>query len=129
VLVTGDEPELDDLRIGQEVERHEIGARLLDRRELLFQQLLRRRHDSFGHATRAVTDDLVHLGRQLARERTPPAGALGFLSAPRELDPHSFRRRLVVSHVDVRQRHRLAAMLLANELVVRQVDADRRDRP
>ena len=36
-----DQPELDELRVGQEVERDEIGARLLERRVLLLQHRLR----------------------------------------------------------------------------------------
>ena len=64
-----------------------------------------------------------------------PANALhfvaraGFLRRPRELAAELGQRRLVVGLVDVRQRHRLAAVALADRLIVRQVDADRRDRP
>ena len=54
--------------------------------------------------------------------------ALGLLRRPRELAAHRARRRLVVGLVDVGQRHRLAAVLLADRLIVRQVDADRRHR-
>ena len=52
-----------------------------------------------------------------------------FVRAPRELAAELARRRLLVGLGDVRERHRLAAVGLANVLVVGQVDADRRDGP
>ena len=73
-----------------------------------------------------MTDHLVHVGGELARERPELLGALRLFRRPRELAAHRPRRRSIVGLVDVRQRHRLAAVLLADLLVVRQVDADRR---
>ena len=67
-------------------------------------------------------------GRQLAGDAAPLLGALGFFGAPGELAAELRQRRLVVGLVGVRQRHGLAAVTLADRLVVRQVDADRRDR-
>ena len=61
------------VRIGHEVQRHQIGARLLERRVLLLQQILRRHRDVIGHAARAVAEHLVNLGGQLARQTRPTA--------------------------------------------------------
>src|SRR5206468_5076054 len=55
--------------------------------------------------------------------------ALGFLRSPRELAAKLRQRGLVVRLVDVRQRHRSAAVPLADRLVVWQVDANGRNRP
>ena len=75
-----------------------------------------------------MADDLVHVGRQLAGDGAPLLGPRRLLRRPRELAPELGGRRSIVGLVDVRERHRLAAELLANRLVVRQVDADRGDR-
>ena len=77
-----DEPELDELPIGHEVERHEIGARLLERGILFLQHALRIALQAFGDPAGAVADHLVHVGRQLAGDAAPLLGALGFLGAP-----------------------------------------------
>ena len=61
-------------------------------------------------------------------EAAPLLGAFRFFRAPGELAPELGRRGPIVRLVDVRERHRLAAVLLADRLIVRQVDADRRDR-
>src|SRR6185503_9536247 len=79
-------------------------------------------------ASRRVAKHFVQIGGELAAERTELLGPLRFLRRPRELAAHRWRRRLVIRLVDVRQRNRLAAVLLADALIVRQVDADRRYR-
>ena len=73
VVAGGNQPELHHVRIGDEVERDEIGARLLDRRELLLERGLRHAPQRLGDQARAVADDLVQVGRQLARRTRPSA--------------------------------------------------------
>ena len=75
-----------------------------------------------------MADDLVQVGRELGGEVAPPLGPCRLLRRPRELLAQRRRRRLVVGLEDVRERHRLAAVGLADRLIVRQVDADRRHR-
>ena len=81
-----------------------------------------------GHPARRVADHLVHVGRQLRADVGILLRALRFLRRPGELAAHRARRAAIAGVDDVGERHRLAAVLLANRLVVRQVDADRRDR-
>ena len=73
-----------------------------------------------------MADHLVHVRRQLPRHRAPLRCPRGFLRRPGELGAEFRQRRLVVRLADVRQRHRLAAVLLADGLIVGQVDADGR---
>ena len=124
----GDDPELDELRVGQKVQSDKVGARFFERREVLLDQLLRGALDARRHLSGRVADHLVHVGRELGGEIGELPRALGFLRAPHELRPHRGRRRAVAGFTHVRQRDRLAAVLLADLLIVRQVDPDRRDR-
>ena len=128
MILPGDEAELDDLRIGQEIQGHQIGPRFLERGELLLEGRLRIAFEPLFDLARRVADDLVHVRRQLAGKRTPFRRPRRFLGGPGELGPELRQGRLVVGFVDVRKRHRLAAVLLAYRLIVGQVDADWRHR-
>ena len=68
-------PSSTSLRIGQEVQRDEIGARLLERRELLLERGLRVAVQPLGDLARAVADHLVHVRRQLAGEARSTSSA------------------------------------------------------
>ena len=125
----GDDPQLDQLRIGQKIQSDEVGTCFLERREVLLDQLLRGALDPRRHLSRCVADDLVHVGRELTREIPELPRALGFLRCPHELGPHRGRRRAVACFTHVRQRDRLAAVLLADLLIVRQVDPHGRHGP
>ena len=74
MIVGRTEAERHHLRIGDEVERDQVGARLLQRRVLLAQaagQILGHRGlDQAG----AVPDDLVQVGRELGGEIAPALG-------------------------------------------------------
>ena len=76
-----------------------------------------------------MANHFVHVGGQLTGEAVPLLGAKRLLFRPGELAAERRRCRSVVGLVHVRERDRLAAVLLADVLIVRQVDADRRDRP
>ena len=95
---------------------------------LLLQQLLRLGGDALGHASRAVAQDLVDLGGQLAGGRAPALGSGELGVVPGELVAVLVGGAALVGLGDVRQRDRLAAVDLADALVVGQVDADRGDR-
>ena len=129
VVVRGSQQaELDQLRIREEVEGHEIRARLFERRKLLLEHALRIALESLLHFSRRMPDHLVHVGRELAGEGAPFRRARDFLRRPGELGPERRQRRLVVGLVDVREGDGLAAVPLAHPLIVRQVDAHRCDR-
>ena len=127
VIGGGDDADLDQLRIGDEIETDQVGAAFLERGEVLLDQRLRIAL-AVRLAARRVADHFVHVGGQLAAEGAELPRALGFIGRPRKLAAHRPRRRLVVGLVDVGEGHRLAAVLLADRLVVGQVDADGRDR-
>ena len=84
--VGADDPDLDEVGIGDEIQRDEIGARLFDGRELLLQRLLGRAVQERRDQARSVADDLVQVRRQLRRERAPALGA-------ERLRPRSTRTR------------------------------------
>ena len=82
VILLGDETELDELRIGQEIQRDQIGPRFLERGKLLFQRRLRIALQPLLDLARRVPDDLVHVRRQLAGERAPLLRPRGFFRRP-----------------------------------------------
>ena len=96
---------------------------------LLLERQLRLAIEVLGDAARSVSQHFVDRRRHLAGERAPALGARDFFLRPAELAPVRRQLRLVVRLVDVGERHRLAAVTLANPLIVRQVDADGRHRP
>ena len=120
--------DLDELRVGEEVEPDEVGPRLLEGRVLLVQPGLGRAAQPLRQLPRGVADDLVHVRGHLAGEAAPLPRALRLLLRPRELLPVAPGPGQLVGLVHVRQRDRLAAVLLAHRLVVGQVDADGRQR-
>ena len=63
-------------------------------------------------------------GERFTRHRPPALRPRGLVLRPAELAAIRRQLRLVVGLVDVRERHRLAAVPLADPLIVRQVDAD-----
>ena len=105
VILVGDEPELDQLRIRQEVQRDEVGARLFERGVLLPERRLRVPLQPLLDSTGAVSDHFVHVSGQLAGKRVPLRRALGFLRSPRELAAKLRQRGLVVRLIDVGQQY------------------------
>ena len=129
-LILGvEDPDLHQLRVGDEVERDEVGARLLQRGVLLAEERLRVAAEALGELAGGMPDDLVHVRGHVAGQAAPALGPRFLGLVPGELRTVGGRPREVVGLDHVRQRHRLAAVLLPDGLVVRQVDADRRDRP
>ena len=128
LLVARNQADVRQVGIRHVVQRHQVGASFFERRILLLQHILRRDADVVRHPARAVAEDLVNLGRQLARKRTPPLGALDLRGIPGKLLAITVGQRALVGLEHVRQRHRLTAVLFADALIVRQVDADRRNR-
>ena len=127
----GTRPSSTEIRIGHEVQRDEIGARFFDRRVLLLQQLLRLRraaHRPCGPSRARAPRGSRSSARRQTRPTAPRARPLP--RRPAELLPVA-RRACDFSYASMTfdERHRLAAVLLANALIVRQVDADRRHRP
>ncbi len=68
VIGGGDDADLDQLRIGDEVQADQVGASFLERGEVFLDERLRVGL-ALGLLARRVADHFVHVGRQLAAER------------------------------------------------------------
>ena len=73
LIRAGDQPELRELRVGQEVQRDEIRARFLERGVLLLERRLRIAVQPLRDLARGVADHLVHV-----RSVSSPATLLHF---------------------------------------------------
>ena len=89
------QPELGEMRIGDEIQGDEIRARLLERRVLLLEQFLRLALDVVRHSAGSVAEHLVNLGRQLAGKRAPSLGAIDLVLVPGKFLPKRVERRLL----------------------------------
>ena len=128
MALLGHEAEFHELGIGDEVQGHQVGTAFFERRVLLLERGLRVALDVLGQLAGRMADHFVHVRGQLAREAAPALRARGLVGRPGELGPEALRSRPVVRLHDVREQDRFAPVLLADLLVVRQVDPDRRDR-
>ena len=127
-LRVGHDAQLDHLRVGGVVEAEQVGAGFLQGGGVFAH---RRGGDARQQLAGAVAQAFVQVGMDLVGDGAPLLAAGDFRLVPGEFGEHALReflRGIVIGMGDVRDRDALGAVVLADPVGVREVDADGRGR-